>query len=292
MSEIRVLGTTNRGTALVDDVVFPGPDGLDVEAYLVRSGAAGGGDAAGGGGAASAGGRPGPGVLMWHWLDSEAPDGNRTQYLDEAADLASFGVVSLLPQGRFPWVIAPDNAEADAAEIRAEVARLRTGLDLLAARPDVDMSRLALVGHDFGGMLAAVAAAAERRLRALVVVAATPRWGDWFLRFWRIADDRIDYLRALRPLDPIERIGDSGPAAVLCQYGERDFYIAPMTGLELHRAAPAESELRWYDTGHDMRLPEIRTDRRAFLTRTLGFEAQTGNQTGANAATGDPAATT
>jgi hypothetical protein len=43
MSEIRVLGTTNRGTALVDDVVFPGPDGLDVEAYLVRSGAAGGG---------------------------------------------------------------------------------------------------------------------------------------------------------------------------------------------------------------------------------------------------------
>jgi hypothetical protein len=87
----------------------------------------------------------------------------------------------------------------------------------------------------------------------------------------RIADDRIDYLRALRPLDPIERIGDIGPAAVLCQFAERDFYIAPMTGHELHRAAPPGSELRWYDTGHDMRLPEIRADRRAFLARILGF---------------------
>ena len=292
MSEIRVLGTTNRGTALVDDIVFPGPDGLDVEAYLVRPGAAVADGAAGGGDAASATGRPGPGVLMWHWLDSEAPDGNRTQYLDEAADLASAGVVSLLPQGRFPWQIAPDYAEADMAEIRAEVARLRAGLDLLAARSDVDATRLAVVGHDFGGMLAAVAAAAEARLRALVIVAATPRWGDWFLRFWRIADDRIDYLRALRPLDPIERIGDIGPAVVLCQFAERDFYIAPMTALEFHGAAPSGSELRWYDAGHDMRLAETRADRRAFLAKTLGFETQAGSPVGTKAATKDKAATT
>jgi pimeloyl-ACP methyl ester carboxylesterase len=209
--------------------------------------------------------------VLWHWLDTEAPDGNRTQYLDEATELASAGVVSLLPQGRFPWQIAPDNAAADAAEILAEVARLRAGLDLLAARPDVDVARLGIVGHDFGGMLAAVAGAEETRIRALVIVAATPRWGDWFLRFWKIADDRIDYLRALRPLDPIERIGHSAASAVLCQFAERDFYIAPMTALELHRAAPPESELHWYDTGHDMRLPQIRADRRAFLGRALGL---------------------
>jgi hypothetical protein len=79
---------------------------------------------------------------------------------------------------------------------------------------------------------------------------------------------------------------------VLCQYGERDFYIAPMTGLELHRAAPPESELRWYDTGHDMRLPEIRADRHAFLARTLGFETQAGSPVGAKAATEDQPATT
>lgn len=272
MSEIRVLGTTTLGRALVDDIVVSGSDGLDIEAYLVRPG---GMDAVGAGaGRASTTRRPGPGLLFWHWLDSEAPDGNRTQYLEEAAARASAGVVSLLPQGRFPWLIAPDNAESDATEIRAEVARLRAGLEVLAERPDVDADRLGIVGHDFGGMLAAVAAAEEPHVQALVVVAATPRWGDWFLRFWQIADDRIDYLRVLRPLDPIERIGASAPAAVLCQFAERDFYIAPMTGLELHRAAPTGSELRWYDTGHDMRLPEIESDRRAFLAGVLGFAAE------------------
>lgn len=271
MSEMRVLGTTERAGALVDDLVFAGPDGDDVEAYLVRPG----GSARG-----PAGTDRGPGIVMWHWLDPEAPDGNRTQFLDEAAGLAAVGVVSLLPQGRFPWQIAPDNAAADVAEIQAEVARLRTGLDLLAAHPDVDGTRLALVGHDFGGMLAAVAAAEEMRLRALVIVAATPRWGDWFLRFWRIADDRIEYLRALRPVDPIERIGESGPAAVLSQVAERDFFIAPMTALELHRAAPEGSELSWYDTGHDMRLPEIGRERRTFLGRHLGFEAPDVDQAG------------
>jgi hypothetical protein len=120
-------------------------------------------------------------------------------------------------------------------------------------------------------MLATVAAAEESRLRALVIVAATPRWGDWFLPFWQIADDRIEYLRAMRPLDPIERIAESGPAHVLFQFAERDFYIAPMSALEFQRAAPNGSELRTYETGHDMRLAKIRADRRAFLARVLGF---------------------
>jgi pimeloyl-ACP methyl ester carboxylesterase len=292
MIDNRVLGTSSRGAADVDDLVFRGRDGVDVEAYLVRPASVGGGPDQ----TARSRGSPSPGVLMWHWLDSEAPDGNRTQYLDEAADLASAGVVSLLPQGRFPWQVAPDNAEADATEIRAEVARLRAGLDLLSSRPDVDATRLAAVGHDFGGMLAAVAAAEESRLRAVVIIAATPRWGDWFLRFWQIADDRIDYLRALRPLDPIERIGGTGPAAVLCQFAERDFYIAPMTALELHRAAPDGSELRWYDTGHDMRLPEIRADRRVFLERNLDVATPAGSaepiDDGAPGTGADQAATT
>jgi dienelactone hydrolase len=251
----RILGTDRRQGALIDDITFGGPDGLDVEAYLVRPAEAGGAGAAG--------------LVMWHWLDNEAPDGNRSQHLDEAAELAAAGVVSLLPQGRFPWVIAPDNAADDAVAIEAEVARLRAGLDLLAHRPDVDATRLGVVGHDFGGMLATVAAAAETRLRGLVVIAATPRWGDWFLPFWQIADDRIDYLRALHPLDPIEQVSKAAPASLLFQFGERDYYIALMSAREFLRAAPEGAEYRTYDTGHDMRLREIRADRFTFLVRSL-----------------------
>ena len=258
MTDLRIRATERRSGALVDDVVFAGPDGADVEAYLVRPAVAGGGDAH-------------AGLVMWHWLDSQAPDGDRTQYLDEAADLAAAGAVCLLPQGRFPWVTGPSASGPDTAAIVAEVARLRAGLDLLASRPDVDSDRLGVVGHDFGGMLATIAAAEEDRLKALVVVAATPRWGDWFLVFWDLAEDRIDYLRAMRPLDPIEVVGGSAPAEVLFQFGRQDFYIAAMSGLEFHGAGPAGSELLSYETGHDMRLPEIRADRRAFLVRELGL---------------------
>jgi dienelactone hydrolase len=261
MSEPRVRSTETRGGVLVDDIVFDGPDGLEIEAYLVRP----------------TGSREPPaavGLVMWHWLDSEAPDGNRTQFLDEAADLASAGAVCLLPQGRFPWSRPPTGSGPDRAEILAEVARLRAAVDLVAARPDVDASRLGVVGHDFGGMLASIEAADDDRLKALVIIAATPRWGDWFLVFWDLAEDRIDYLRAMRSIDPIEVIGRVG-APVLFQFGRRDFYIAAMTGLEFHGAAPQPSELLAYDTGHDMRLPEIRADRRAFLVRTLGLSSAT-----------------
>jgi hypothetical protein len=107
-------------------------------------------------------------------------------------------------------------------------------------------------------MFATLAAADEDRIRALVIVAAAPRWGDWFLVFWDLPEDRLDYLRAMRPLDPIEVVGRAAPAAMLFQFGRHDFYIAAMSGLDFHGAAPDGSELAAYDTGHDMRLPEIR----------------------------------
>ena len=92
-------------------------------AYLVEPGTGGAGAA----------------VLFLHWFDPQAPDGNRTQFLDEATELArQHGVVSILPQGRFPWGAAPTDAASDLGRIRAEVAGHRTALDLLAARDDVE----------------------------------------------------------------------------------------------------------------------------------------------------------
>jgi hypothetical protein len=46
-----------------------------------------------------------------------------------------------------------------------------------------------------------------------------------------------------------------------------------MSALELKSVASDGTDLRLYETGHDMRLPEIRADRRAFLVRTLGLGA-------------------
>jgi dienelactone hydrolase len=253
------MATTElRDGARVDDICYDGPAGDPVTAYLVQP--------------AAPAAQPGPGVLAWHWFDTEAPDGDRTQFLDEAVTLAGLGVTSLLPQGRFPWTTPPSGAAADHAAIEAEVARLHAGLALLGSLSTVDPQRIALIGHDFGGMLAAVAAPDVAGLRALVVIAATPRWADWFLPFWPIPDDRLDYLGALRPLDPIERIGAVGTTPVLFQFGRRDFFIAAMTGLEFRAAAPDGARLLPYDDEHGMRDPQIRADRLAFLRETLGLD--------------------
>lgn len=214
----------------------------------------------------------GPALVFLHWFDTEAPDGDRTQFREEAASLArDHGVVSVLPQGRFPWAAAPTDAETDLARIRAEVAAHRAAIDLLAARPDVDAGRIGLVGHDFGAMHGILLAADDDRIRAMVAVAATPRWADWFLAFWPIAGDRFDYLRALHPLDPIARIGDIAPRPILLQFARGDFYIAAMSGLELHRAAAEPKEMAAYEADHAMRVPNARVDRAAFLGRTLGW---------------------
>ena len=250
----RADSTARRGDAVVEDGTYAGPDSEPVEAFLVRP---------------DDGDARAAGIVAWHWFDPKAPDGDRTQFVDEAVQLASLGVVTLLPQGRFPWAGDPSGSTADTAAIQAEVGRLRSGVDLLAGLDSVDAERLGVVGHDFGGMLAVLAAAADPRVRALVVIAATPRWGDWFLPFWDIPEDRIDYLRALRPLDPIERIGDVS-ADVLLQFASDDFFIAAMSALELRSAARDGVVHRTYDgVDHAMRSEDARRDRIDFLVRIL-----------------------
>ena len=260
----RSIGRETRGPVVIDDIAIDAGDDPPIEAFLVTPCSPDGGVAVR---------QPGPAMLAWHWFDTAADDNDRTQFVDEAVELAGRGVTSLLPQGRFPWSTPPTGAAADRAAIEGEVARIHAGLAVLRALATVDRSRLALVGHDFGGMFAAVAAPDVAGLRALVLIAATPRWGDWFLPFWPIPDDRLDYLAALRSIDPIERITAVAGARVLFQFGRRDFFIAPMTGLEFRAAAPDGAELLPYDDEHAMRDPQVRAERRAFLLRALDLEA-------------------
>ena len=73
------------------------------------------------------GGR-GAGVLFLHWFDTEAPDGNRTQFLDEAIELArDEGFVSILPQGHFPWAGDPTDASVSSrSTIAASTSEARS----------------------------------------------------------------------------------------------------------------------------------------------------------------------
>jgi len=249
-----ITGAEDRDGVLVRDVRIDG----SIEAYLVEPTVV---DAR----------TSSPGLVFAHWFDTHAPNGNRTEFLDEAVDwVRAQGGSAVLPQLTFPWAGDPSGSEADRERIVADVAILRRCVDLVAGRAGVDAARIGVVGHDFGGMHAIILGKVDRRPIAYVLIAAVPRWADWFLPFWDIPEDRLDYLWAMRSFDPIELIGSVGPARVLLQFGRRDFFIAPMTGLELKASSPEGTELKAYDAEHDMAADEIRADRTAFLETALG----------------------
>ena len=246
------MATTERSRARILTTDTPVGEGeAAVEVYVVEP----------------AGGRSRAGVLFLHWLGEHRSD--RTQFLSEARQLAARGVRSVLPAGRLPWVPDPVDAETDVANIVLEQRRLGAALDaLLNGLPKG--APLGLVGHDFGAMHGLLLAARRPVFKAAVVIAATPRWADWFLRFWKVDGDRFDYLRRLAPLDPIEAAGHL-QAETLWQFSERDFFIAPMSALELARAAPGEPSIEWYRADHAMRSARARAARAAFLAGALGL---------------------
>jgi len=250
---LEIVSVEDRDGVLVRDIRVDG----SIEAYLVEPMVVDARTAS-------------PGLVFAHWFDTHAPNGNRTEFVDEAvAWVRAHRGSAVLPQLTFPWAGDPTGSAADRERIVADVALLRRCVDVVAGRPGVDPARIGVVGHDFGGMHAIILGTADRRPVAYVLIAAVPRWADWFLPFWDIPEDRIDYLRAMRPLDPIEHIGGVGPARVLLQFGRRDFFIAPMTGLELKASAPEGTELKAYDAEHDMADVEIQSDRTAFLEAGL-----------------------
>lgn len=241
---------TRRG-ATIDDVVLD-PGGQAVEAFVV----------------APANGRARAGILFLHWLGEHRSD--RTQFLDEAVDLAALGVRSVLPAGRLPWLVPPTDATADVEKIETEVRREAAALDALTSGLPAK-APIALVGHDFGAMSGSVLLSRESRIKAAVLIAANPRWADWFLPFWKIEGDRFDYARALAPLDPIEAIA-TVDRPLLFQFSQRDYYIAPMSAVRFARAAKREPTLEWYEADHAMRSRKARAGRLEFLRRELALD--------------------
>ncbi|HEX8175939.1 MAG TPA: alpha/beta fold hydrolase [Pyrinomonadaceae bacterium] len=63
-----------------------------------------------------------------------------------------------------------------ADDVRAQVAYLRS-------RPDIDPSRIVVIGHSEGGVIAPLVAASDARLAGIVLMAGTAKTGEEVLRF-------------------------------------------------------------------------------------------------------------
>jgi dienelactone hydrolase len=252
-----VLSSKDQGGATVRDVTYASVGGRTVSAWLVEPGGKG----------------PFPAALFLHWYATNEPDGNRTEFLDEAVELAGTGVVSLLPQEVFPWSAPPAGAAADRQAVIDQVVDLRVGLDRLLARPNVDPKRVAVVGHDFGGMYAALIAGLDRRVDAAVVMAGVPHFADWYLRYWHPVPraEEPAYKATMLDVDPVTFLPDA-PGALLFQFASSDRYVSTGAIDTWTAAAPQGAQTKTYDWNHSLRTEAARQDRDDFLTTGLGVD--------------------
>lgn len=208
-----------------------------------------------------------PGLLGLHWLGHHRSD--RTQLLPEAVRLAGHGVVSLLPQGVFPWREEPSGDTGDAARVAAQAARTRHALDTLRAHPLVDPDRLAVVGHDYGAMYALTLR--DVPLRGMVVVAPDATWDHWFHKYWH-GDTKLRrrYADQFRAWDPLAGAGHHQDHLLL-QWAGDDEYVEPIVR-DLYACAAPRATVSLHP-GYDHELGDRAVaERFAHLARVLELE--------------------
>ena len=249
-------GVERRGPVLVHDISYRAPGQDPVQAYLVEP---------------SGGGRH-PATLWLHWLGEEHAD--RTDFLDEAVHLAgSAGLVSLLPQQVFPFRYGPVGDSRDRDAIIKQVIQLRRGLDLLDQRRNVDPKRVALVGHDYGGMSGSIVASVDRaRLHSAVLVAIDSTWSNWFVKFFLDLPQEqvVPYMALFDSLEPTAYLDHLPRGGLLFQFATNDFYIPNGVADQITGSTATPHVVRKYDTDHAMEIAAVEHDRDAFLIKTLG----------------------
>lgn len=250
-----------EGAARIKDITYTSPvDGAPIRAYLVLPASAE---------------TPAPAVLYAHWYDTHAPDSNRSQFIGEAVMLANEGVASMLVETMWslvPWFSHFRKLDTDYQASVKQVIDLRAAFDVLLAQPEVDVNRVAFVGHDFGAMYGVLLAGIETRLKGCAFIAGTPRFPDWYLLGTKLEEDAIAAYKAqMQPLDPIEHVGKIN-VPLLFQFGTQDRFIPEAAAREFYDAAREPKQFRLYEGAeHDMSSANIQADRLAFLREVLGI---------------------
>lgn len=244
--DVKEHSSEERESAKVYDITYASTHGGRVTAYLVVPARKG----------------RHAGIIFAH-----PAGGNRKSFLPEALSLAKVGAVSLLiddPSVRpASWrhrMFVFTEPENDRATYIQAIIDLRRGVDLLAARSDVDEKRLGFVGFSFGATLGGILAGIERRIKAYALMGTAARLSD----FWRVGEspnlvrlrssltkEQLDkYIEITAPFDTIHYIGHAAPSAILFQFGRRDENVPEKLALEFYQAGSKPKDLKWWDGPH------------------------------------------
>jgi dienelactone hydrolase len=213
-------------------------------------------------------------ILYVHWYEPESITSHRSQFEEEAKEMARAGAVCLSIETLWSDrdFFLKRTQEDDMRNSIEEVVNIRRAMDLLLSEPDVDPKRFAYVGHDFGGMYGVVAGSLDQRPTHYVVMAATPRFPDWYLYLPKLEGEaRETFIRQMSGIDPITHVPSLSPAEVFFQFAADDFHVPKVRAEEFFSAAKDPKEMKWYEAGHGLN-EEATHDRKAWLKQKLGVE--------------------
>jgi len=212
-------------------------------------------------------------ILYVHWYEPDAHNSNRSQFVEEAMEMARGGAVSLLIETLWSDLdfFLKRTQDDDMQNSVEEVVNIRRAMDLLLSQHDVEADRFAYVGHDFGGMYGVLAGSLDQRPRHYVVMAATPRFPDWYLYLPKLEGEKREaFIAQMAEIDPIVHVPGLSPASVLFQFGTDDPHVPKERVEEFIAVANEPKEVKWYEAGHG--LNESATSyRKVWLKEKLGL---------------------
>ena len=252
---VHEVSSEQRGDVTVRDITLSPETGREIKAYLVVPKGSG----------------PFAGILWVHWLGEEKS--NRTQFLDEAVELAPQGAVSLLVDAMWstPEWFGKRVPDKDYENSIRQVIDLRRALDLLLAQTNVDKTRIGFVGHDYGAMYGMLMAGVDQRVNTFVFIAATQSLNDWAF-LGPQPKSKAEYLKQNANLELTDYLRQAKNASKFFQFGKDDFYVSRADGAILFSAATEPKQRKLYDAPHKMGLKEIAKDRDDWLVKQLKLQ--------------------
>ena len=218
-----------------------------------------------------------PGIVLMHGMP-----GTARNMAGLGLQLAELGAVSIAIDA--PFARRAGQPVRFSTEDRAEQVQLMKDLqravDVLRARPNVDDDRIAYLGISYGGAMGALFAGIERRIKAAVLVVGDGGLVSHFtgpedLNFMAglSCATRVNWFRAMTPVEPIRFIAQAAPTRLLLQSGRLDNLVPAPDAEALHAAAPQPKMIRWYDAGHGLN-QEAMFDRMDWLHEEIGLDAR------------------
>jgi uncharacterized protein len=241
---VREFSSRSVGPVTVHEVSYPSPRGGAVTATMSVP-VTGGDDVA---------------VLLLHGMPLDRNDMRVPAIVYACAGATTLAIDAPYVRGDRGSITFTPRDRADQIQL---ITDLRRGIDLLDQEldPRGGAAHVSLVGLSYGAAMGALLAGVDDRVGSAALIV-----GDGGLVAHMTEDDGTPaaplssvparrsraWLDAMRPIEPLLYVGDSD-AAFLFLNGRHDTQVDVADAEQLHAAAAGDhTEVRWYDTGHDL----------------------------------------